>query len=253
MEKQGNQNIDGVPGLPQNPVTPPPVDEAGRVLARIMETSGKSTRQAPVQPYWAKRPSVLPDLHENSGLHEDSILNRQERRLLESIETTPAGKYYSKKANHFNVFRNDGVDNSFDKSDQPFIHQIPEVSLQGSYRDFGPSNGLGSYRSVLPEGVHHNKEHLDPFHPHLLPQIGRNSSEPQIPIQATGVNSSRQLNLLLSQDPTGIDALNAPVRNQADLEKISSVTRSTAGNKSHELSDNQFVDGAGPALSRRHN
>ena len=179
------------------------------------------------------------------GLHEDSILNRQERRLLESIETTPVSKYANRNANHFNVFRQERIRDWNDKTDQPFLNNIPEVSMQGSYRDLANDNGMESHRSTVvpmtaPITAH---ETLDPFNPHLLPMIFRHPSTPLEPptgahsFKKTTLTSSRQLALLLFHDPTATETLNAPPRNPHDMDKISSATRSTAGNKSHELSE----------------
>lgn len=260
MDRQDKQDASKQPQVLPPATTPPlPADEAGKVLARIMETSGKSTRAPPVQPYWAKRPKELPDFPESPLVHEDSILNRQERRLLESMESTPAAKYATRRYNHFNVFTPEVADGWEYRSDNPNAPHIPEVSHQasnqGSYRDMGMHQSNGSRRSTTnaAQGGLYTSDAQDPFNPRPLPQLSRPSDSPLAPasaFQKQNLTSSRNLQLLLSQDPTNMAAVAAPLRVPPDLEKISMATRSTNGTKSHEPSE--YVQ-EGLPLSARHN
>lgn len=139
-----------VPSVVSEPMPSP--DPATKVLNKIMEESRKSTRNVPVQPYWVKKPQLNIELEEPPEINNDSILNRQERRLLNSIETTPQAKMYAKRFHHFDLFDapehyDDDHSNNRHHEVKPSLFQIPESALLGSDRDAGNRSRLNPVSS----------------------------------------------------------------------------------------------------------
>lgn len=215
-------------------------DEAGRVLARIMETSSRSTRTAPVQPFWVKKPSPMPELVETSAVHEESILNRQERRLIDSVETTPAAKHAARRTVHFDVFNEDVNNNGGMLNKPPSMFRIPELSQRQSSRNpLSQSGTYLSHRSV--NGEQQTGAQPDPqrqLFQSLQPDAHQSQLHPArqspAPVHA---HDHRIDDAFFFLEPSATEAYPAYARSGLEAEKISSATRSSPPNKSPALSE----------------